>query len=378
MKVCMVSTVHSLFDIRIFYKELKTLKKQGYEVSYIVPHDSNEVIDGIKINKLPKPKNRLQRIFKVSRLAYIKALKENAHVYHFHDPELIFVGLLLRVKGKKVIYDIHENNALNIKFKSHIPLRSFISKVYRGFELLACRFFVLILAEESYKKYFSPKFYNLAVVQNFPDTTLFPPSTEYKEKYIVYLGGVSKIRGIEEIIEALYILSRNGMKYHFKCIGHVNESLMEDLQRKIEAYNLQEQVEFLGQMRAVDAYEVISKASLGLAILKPHPNYFESYPTKVFEYMTLGIPFITSDFKLYRELVNETNAGCVTDPNCPQEIAEKIRVVISNEKLNCLLGENGKKHISDKYNWKKESEKLLKVYQMIESELHDKKRKEVN
>lgn len=71
IKVCMITTVHYPFDTRIFHKEAKTLAKAGYEVTLIAQHNKNEIIDGIKIIALPKPKNRLSRIFFLTRRAYI-------------------------------------------------------------------------------------------------------------------------------------------------------------------------------------------------------------------------------------------------------------------------------------------------------------------
>lgn len=60
-KVCILTSVHSAFDTRIFHKEAKTLVKAGYDVTLIAQHDKDEVIDGVKIIALPKPRNRLVR-----------------------------------------------------------------------------------------------------------------------------------------------------------------------------------------------------------------------------------------------------------------------------------------------------------------------------
>lgn len=63
IKVCILTTVHPLFDTRIFHKEAKTLVKAGYYVTLIVQHDKNDVVDGVKIIALPKPRNRFAPIF---------------------------------------------------------------------------------------------------------------------------------------------------------------------------------------------------------------------------------------------------------------------------------------------------------------------------
>ena len=110
MKVVHVSTVHPPFDSRIFYKECRTLVKNGHDVVLVVQHDRDEIVDKVRIRSVSKSANRLERIFRTTWKIYKTCLEEDASIYHFHDPEFIPVALLLRTKGRKVIYDVHENN----------------------------------------------------------------------------------------------------------------------------------------------------------------------------------------------------------------------------------------------------------------------------
>lgn len=108
-KICILTSVHHAFDIRIFHKEAKTLVQAGYSITLIAQHNRNEVVDGVKIIALPKPKNRFIRIFGLSWRVFYLALRQHADVYHFHDPEIIIAGIILKILGKKVIYDVHED-----------------------------------------------------------------------------------------------------------------------------------------------------------------------------------------------------------------------------------------------------------------------------
>jgi len=85
-KICILTSVHSVFDVRIFYKEAKSLSKAGYNVTLIAQHNKNEIVDGVKIIALPIAKNRFHRMTKIAWRLFRLALKEDADVYHFHDP----------------------------------------------------------------------------------------------------------------------------------------------------------------------------------------------------------------------------------------------------------------------------------------------------
>ena len=120
-KVCVLTSAHPAFDVRIFHKECKSLARAGYEVTLIATADENGVHDGISLKNLPVWKNRLHRFTRGSLAAYKGALEVDADIYHFHDPELIPTALLLRLHGKKVIYDIHEDLPRTISYKPYIP-----------------------------------------------------------------------------------------------------------------------------------------------------------------------------------------------------------------------------------------------------------------
>ena len=105
-KICHVTSVHPADDIRIFHKECGSLSNAGYEVYLVAPEILNHIRNGIQIiGVLNKPVSRLQRILFYTKRVYKNALWVNADIYHLHDPELLLYALLLKKKGKIVIFD---------------------------------------------------------------------------------------------------------------------------------------------------------------------------------------------------------------------------------------------------------------------------------
>ena len=214
-KVCILTTVHQPFDTRIFHKEAKTLVQAGYDVTLIAKHSKNEIIDGVKIIALPKPKNRFMRIFGLTWQAFCLALHQNADAYHFHDPELIFIGIFLKLLGKKVIYDVHEDvpkQIMNKVWLGNNQIRKFAAFIMNIVEQIGALLFNKIVAATPDIARKFPKSKRI-ILRNFSILKLIDNVTtiNYKKNkpIIIYVGALYRYRGVKEIIRAMkYINDR--------------------------------------------------------------------------------------------------------------------------------------------------------------------------
>ncbi len=371
ISVCHLTSVHPPFDVRIFYKECVSLSKAGYNVILIAPINQKTIKQGVTVVPVSVPKSRLKRIILAPLRMFLLALKQKADIYHFHDAELMLTGILLRICGKKVIYDIHENNRLNILDKEYL---GFFSKyiLYFGyiiFEKTAILFYnklVLALSQETFSKYYSPK--KSVVILNFP---LYRPRPNVQKQItmpvkFVYAGVVHPTRGIIEMLNIIIELKKHNINSTLDIIGIVRpENYINTINNIIISNNIQNNVKLHGFVDASKVNGYIKDAHFGLVFLYPFKRYVEALPTKMFEYMQNGLPVITNNYWLYTKYVEQTNTGLCIDVNNLNTEIEKLISLINNTNQIKLMSQNGIELTQSSFNWVSQQKKLLSLYKSL-------------
>lgn len=366
-KIAHLTTVHSLLDNRIFHKECKTLAGAGFDVVLIGPHgleNVENIVDGVRVRMIPKPKNRLFRMTCTAWQTLRVVLSEKPSISHLHDPELLPWGWLLRFLSESlVVYDMHENVPKQLLTKSWLPsvLRPLIAFIFKNFERLLLIGIPVIYAEKSYVPDY-PWVKKSVVVLNMPLTEQLVEINEqkYEKPTVGYIGGVHPLRGSLMTLEALGNLSKEGVFVGWECIGPIEKDHENQLREHIKLLNLK--VKLRGYLGSLDGCRIISRCHIGLAVLHPIPNYLESFPTKLFEYMALGIPVVASNFPLYKQVVEAHGCGLCVDPVNAKDIAMAIRWLLENPVKAREMGERGRSAVAEKFNWKNEGEKLIDFY----------------
>ena len=356
-KICHLSSAHSTYDIRIFHKECKSLT-QKYEVHLVVQGEKDELLDGVQIHHITKSnKGRLNRMTSGVYQVYQRALEVEAALYHFHDPELIPVGFLLKLKGKKVIYDIHEDVPKQIMSKEWIakPLRRIVAGLMRFAENMCNIFFDGII---SVTPEICSKFKNVECIYNNPIIeTLDRNQVRLNDGFTCcYAGGITKIRGIEEMIEA-----SKGADINLLLAGSFENDIVKNF---VEA-NLSEKILYEGFLNRERMKDFYSKSDCGLVVLYPEPNYIKSQPIKMKEYMEAGIPFVASNFPDWVKFVEKYQCGICVDPLNVEQIVEAMLYLKNNPDKAKKMGMNGRNTVEENFSWKNEENKLLRFYENI-------------
>jgi len=362
-QICFLSSVHPALDVRIFHKEASSLKKAGYHVTIIAQHDHDEIIDGIRIVAISQHGDRIRRMTKTFWQIYKKLLTVKADIYHFHDPELILLGLFLKASGCKVVYDVHEDVPRDILIKEWIPylFRRPVSLIVGMIERVsALAFDAVVAATPKIAENFQVE--RTVVVQNYPIeheiTVLDAPPYRERPYSFIYTGGIELIRGAMEMIGAIEALHdilavRLDMAGTFYPVGFEEE---------LRAHPGWALVHYHGQVSWNHVKRLLGFARAGLVLLHPTITYKDSYPVKMFEYMSAGLPVIASDFPLWRQIIEDAHCGLLVNPRDPKAIADAMMWILDNPAEAEVMGKNGCSAVKSKYNWETEGAKLLDLY----------------
>ncbi len=363
-KICHFSTVHKRYDTRILLKECSYLTKNNHKVFlFISDGNGNEVYNNVNIIDIglsTKKWNtqRLKRFF-YSSFRILKAiLKSNYDYYHFHDPELIFIGYLLKLLGKKVIYDIHEDISLQISQKTYIPnfLKKTFLNVFCFFEnYFASRFYYLVTATPSIKERFKAYNNNIICVNNYPIIDeLKLKKTVKKEKAICFVGWMTFDRGIYQLVKAV-----EGLDIKLHLVGKIWHDYEEKELRKLDGWS---NVIYHGTLDRKSVAEILSKSMAGIVTFLPKPNHMNCQPNKLFEYMSAGLPVIASNFKNIIDLVEKNKIGYCIDPTDFNQLRMAIEKIIYDPDQSKNMGNKAYKLIINQFNWENEFLKLNKIY----------------
>ena len=360
--VMLANAGHKPLDTRIFHKESRWLQAAGWDVVLIIPHHEDFKKDNVQILAVPLPRKGWEQLVKCPWKIFLKAFRQpKDSIFHLHDSELLLVGIILKLLGRTVIYDAHEDTPLQISYQHWIP--GLLKKPYAWFyfvleKLAGWWFDALIVAEPVIAKYFPAN--KVTLLRNFPIAGSFQQEKNYlaRQNQLVYVGLLSKARGVVEMLEA-----------HRKVSERTNLDFV--LGGKFAPASLEHELlsEFKVHYKSWLPYEEMIKAlyDARIGIIIPHPieRYKTNYPVKLFEYMAAGLPVIASREGESGDFVREASVGILVDPLNVEEIAQAIISLLNDQSMAADMGRRGRQLIFEKYNWEKESEKLLQLYQTL-------------
>ncbi len=404
MKILMLLSNFFPPDIRV-EKEARMLLKAGHEVLLLSAGKNGtpdeEMVEGIKVIRKMLPQSLPRRTWNYFYLpaffthplwksALEDAVKEyKVEVIHVHDLPLLSTGLSVTHKfNLPLIADLHENypeavRQMRIGEKSPRRILGLTFPLWRWKQME--RFCVqqadrvITVVDEAKEHYVSdcgipPE--KVTVVMNTEDLDYFyslPIKEDIVTKYqpyftISYIGGFGWHRGIQTAISAMPKILSQITNARLILVGS-GGGIEVKLRERAKKERVEQAVEFVGwqPFNLVPSYIAASKVCLIPHIACEHTN--STIPHKIFQSMAMGRPVVVSSAKPLERIVNETKAGLVYPSGNADALAEAVVEIHRDNQLAAKLGEAGKVATKEKYNWEREGEKLIKLYENLKGGL---------
>lgn len=283
----MVTVVHHADDTRIREKTIRTLE-QRWDIRYRTRLPAPTDVSGITWE--PLSGGRVVR-----NLAAFRSLIFGSYdVAQVHDPELVPAAVVARfLRRKRIVFDVHENVPAQIATKEWVPLPRAVATAVAWVLRAAEPILDITLAEAGYRALFAREH---PVFPNYPDFANLPsPRPTAEGPDFVYVGGVTEQRGLRFLVDVVPVGTS------LAIVGPCDPSFGEVLQSAALMRGVH--LDLPGRLPHRDAMELCSRASVAVSPLLDTPNYRHSLPTKVLEYLALGLPVVASDLPGTREIV---------------------------------------------------------------------------
>lgn len=362
IKVCHVTSMHRVFDTRIFHKECASLSKK-YEVYLVASNVDSQIVDGIHIVGVKMPPHGLRKMLTTKPI--IKAaLAIDADVYHFHDPELISAGLKMKKEGKKVVFDYHENYTDFLLTKDWIPkpLRHLAKHFFSKFERKYLAQYDAVVSVTPFiikrlEKYNS----NVYQITNYPKLQEVEDNRQWGQS-VCFVGGIVPEWMHYNIVKSL---SETSAVYRLAGAYHPASYF-----NQLQACEEWKSVEYHGKIPYSEVMPFMQQSSAGLAIRTyddPNVGYKEGSlgVNKFFEYMMVGIPVIASASEVWRDIINKYECGILVDPYSPTSIAQAINFVIEHPEDAKRMGDNAHDAAVKHYHWGTQEDILFQMYERL-------------
>ncbi len=357
------------FDTRVFHRECTSLAKDGYKVYWVVPGAEDQVANGVQIVSVPKPKGRLQRFSSTSYHLLSRCLEIKADVYQIHDADLIFLGLILRSLGKRVVYEVHETYDLAILDRHWIPkpIRKPLASSYRLAEGSTKLFFngfvsATELIHERFKNGSKPAAYvgNLPILDLEAETENEIPFSQ-RPNHVAYLGVISRQRGILELIQALEKVPE-ALDAKLILAGEFGDKQLEEDAKALPGWS---RVDFRGWVSREETLEIMRNCRVGAVLFHPTPHHLYAQPNKVFEYLLSGLPVVGSNLPVLGRYIEDTGGGFAVDPFDIDQITEKFCFFFEQTQEAEAMMKQGREKVRQCFHWGVEESKFLKFYDEI-------------
>lgn len=368
------------------YELSKRLQKSGLEIVILAPHDQGakklEIMDDMKIYRFP-----YFYPFNYQRLCYNGGMLPNfktSYFAKFQTPIFMLIGMyyIFKITNKEKIDLIHAHwiipsglMSIFVKLISRIPLiisvhgsdislikypflKSIIKQILKNVDM--CTVNSTATKDLTLNVIKSNK--RLKIIPMGVDLNIFKPKFKcadgvYSKKRptILTVGRLDKKKGMNYLIDAMPEIIRKFPKAKLVIVGDGPEK--NNITMLIKKLNLDKNVDLIGAVQNKNLPSFYQKADLFVL-----PSLNEGLGVVLLEAMACGTPVIGSNVGGITDIIINGENGFLTISENPQNLAEKIITVLSNNDLQKKFSENGFRTIKEKFSWDVITDEFLESY----------------
>jgi len=330
-------------------KAIKKLneEKYKYRIKFVSPPNiiHHDVANYLEVKTIGKLKGQLW-----DQISLLRFLKSNG------DPLVINFSNTLPVFYKNKIVTIHD--IIHLKFPVSYSYRKYYEIVFP----LMLKYSKHIITVSEFSKREIANYYGIdekkiTVIYNGVSEKFKPRKIDTTEKYILGVSSIAYHKNFINLIKAYQRLKTKNIKLYI--VGGLNYKIFgKNSQRIIKAIKNNENIKFFGRVSDDKLIELYSNA-----LCFVYPSLYEGFGIPPLEAQACGCPVVLSDIPVFREVYG--NSAMYFNPLDPQDIADKIDLVLSNNSLRDDLSMKGLEN-SKKYTWKRSAEEFFKVLKKVE------------
>jgi glycosyltransferase involved in cell wall biosynthesis len=373
---------------RRVWQEACALRDAGYTVSVVCPKGGKytapyELLDGVHVFRHPLPieaRGALGYVAEYSSALFFEfVLSVKAYfkvgfdvVQACNPPDLLFVigGFWKYLFGKPFVFDHHDINPelYEAKFGRRGPWHRLLGFLERQTFRVAD---VAIATNETFRDIATGRGGmakdRVFIVRSVPDTSRFRrvepnPSLKKGRKHLVgFVGIMGSQDGVDLIVEAMHAIVHEQGRSDVQALIVGTGTELQYLEKLSADRGLTDFITFPGFQSGNTLLTAMSTFDIGI-IPDPKNVYNDKISmNKVFEYMTLGIPFVQFDLIEGRKMAGD--AALYASNNCPRSLAMSMLTLLDDEELRTRTAAEGVARAKSLLRWEEERGRLLAAYE---------------
>lgn len=385
MKILLVLESEFPPDVRV-ENEILALSEAGHEV-HIACSTKKDMPENDKYGVATIHRKKMSKFIYKSSVGCLKfpfyfnfwrkflfklCIKESFNIIHISDLPLSRVGVEIKRKfNTRLVIDLHENWPALLKTAAHTQtlagrlLSSNTQWIQYEKRILKEADLVVTIIEEARDRIIkigvpSKKICLVSNTINLEGLSI-GSRKEYSEDLIIFYGGaINRHRGLQIVLEAIRLCILQGTKIKLWIVG--DGSYRKDLEKLTKELHLECCVKFFGHMQFNKMLEILAESDAAIIPHIRNDNNDASSPNKLYQYMYLNKPIISSDCLSLERIINQTNTGFIYKNDSPEDLSMLLQKLSGDRKALEEINDNGRKAVLEKYNWSVDKNRLLNAY----------------